>query len=63
MPLPDGTVLRKDGQPSDMMFTLGSLLRGVLWETIAIPEIRMQAQQLAALIIQKTAATITKINS
>jgi len=36
--LPDGTVLRKDGQPSDMMFTLGSLLRGVLWETIAIPE-------------------------
>jgi len=61
--LPDGTIIKKDGSPSEIMFTLGSLLRGILWETIAIPEIRMQAQQLAALIIQKTAATITKINS
>ena len=51
--LPDGTVLRKDGQPSDMMFTLGSLLRGVLWETIAIPEIRMQAKELADLKLKK----------
>ena len=36
-----------------MMFTLGSLLRGVLWETIAIPEIRMQAKELAELMLKK----------
>jgi uncharacterized NAD(P)/FAD-binding protein YdhS len=49
----DGTIIKKDGTPSTMLYTLGSLLRGVLWETIAIPEIRMQAKELAALLLKK----------
>ena len=51
--LTDGTIIKKDGSPSEIMFTLGSLLRGILWETIAIPEIRMQAKQLANLMLKK----------
>jgi len=51
---PDGTIIKKDGTSSKMFYTLGSPLRGVLWETIAIPEIRTQAKDLAALILQKT---------
>ena len=49
----DGTIIKKDGTTSTMIYTLGSLLRGVLWETIAIPEIRMQAMELAALLLKK----------
>jgi uncharacterized NAD(P)/FAD-binding protein YdhS len=50
----DGTIIKKDGTPSGMLYTLGSLLRGVLWETIAIPEIRTQAKELAALLLEKS---------
>jgi len=49
----DGTIIKKDSTTSTMLYTLGSLLRGVLWETIAIPEIRMQAMELAALLLKK----------
>ena len=45
--LPDGTVLDRDGRPSRVLSTLGPPLRGVLWETIAVPEIRVQARRLA----------------
>jgi uncharacterized NAD(P)/FAD-binding protein YdhS len=51
--LPDGTIIKKDGTPSNMLYTFGSLLRGILWETIAIPEIRTQAKNLAVLLLQK----------
>lgn len=51
--LPDGTIIKKDGTASSFLYTLGSLLRGVLWETIAIPEIRTQAKDLAELLLQK----------
>ncbi len=33
------------------MFTLGSNLRGVLWESNAVPELRVQAQNLAGTIV------------
>lgn len=50
--LPDGTIIKKDGRRSGNMYTLGSPLRGVLWETVAIPELRVQAKELAASIIK-----------
>ena len=34
--------------------TLGSLLRGVLWETTAVPDIRLQAENLARQISGKS---------
>jgi len=45
---PAGALLDGDGRRSSVLFTLGPLLRGQLWETTAVPEIRRQAQALAA---------------
>jgi uncharacterized NAD(P)/FAD-binding protein YdhS len=36
-----------DGTVSDVLFTLGSTMKGVLWEVLAVPEIRVQAEALA----------------
>lgn len=44
---PDGQLKTADGQPSDLLYTLGTALKGVLWESTAIPEIRVQARDLA----------------
>jgi len=44
---PDGRVLDKMGEFSNVVYTLGTALKGTLWETTAIPEIRTQAKQLA----------------
>ncbi|WP_236960652.1 hypothetical protein [Methylobacterium durans] len=35
---------------SGRLWTLGPLLRGVLWECIAVPDIRNQAAEIAALV-------------
>jgi uncharacterized NAD(P)/FAD-binding protein YdhS len=45
---PAGAVLDSAGTPSGMIFTLGPTLRGLRYETTAIPEIRDQAAALAA---------------
>jgi uncharacterized NAD(P)/FAD-binding protein YdhS len=43
----DGRVIGKTGRPSSVVFTLGTALKGILWESTAIPEIRTQARALA----------------
>jgi uncharacterized NAD(P)/FAD-binding protein YdhS len=48
---PDGRVLSRAGAPSDVLFALGPPLRGLWYETTAIPEIRDQAAALARQII------------
>ena len=50
---PGGAVLDAAGRPSGTLFTLGPPLRGLWYETTAIPEIRTQA---AALALRLTAA-------
>ena len=45
--LPNGSVVGQNGARSDVIFTLGTALKGTLWETTAIPEIRTQAKNLA----------------
>lgn len=45
---PDGHVIGSDGRPSAVIRTLGTALKGILWETTAIPEIRQQARDLGA---------------
>jgi uncharacterized NAD(P)/FAD-binding protein YdhS len=42
-----GALLDGEGRPSARLFALGALRRGDLWETTAVPEIRLQAEQLA----------------
>ena len=44
---PDGAVIGSDGDISPRLFTLGTALKGILWESTAIPEIRVQARDLA----------------
>jgi uncharacterized NAD(P)/FAD-binding protein YdhS len=47
---PGGAVLGADGRPSAVLYTIGWLRRGELWESLAIPELRDQAAELAALL-------------
>ncbi|MEV4840258.1 FAD/NAD(P)-binding protein [Nonomuraea sp. NPDC049486] len=49
---PDGAVLDAGGRRSDRLFALGPLLRGTLYETTAVPEIRAQAVALAPRLLQ-----------
>jgi uncharacterized NAD(P)/FAD-binding protein YdhS len=47
---PDGRVLH-NGIAWPRLFAMGSMLRGTLWESTAMPEIRQQARQLADQIL------------
>jgi uncharacterized NAD(P)/FAD-binding protein YdhS len=47
----DGTILDKNNLASDILFTIGSNLKGVLWESTAVPELRMQAKNLAGKLL------------
>ena len=40
-------------EPHDNLFTIGSLLKGVLWETTAVKELREQAVGLAAQLVSR----------
>lgn len=44
---PDGRTIDRDGAISDNILTFGTALKGVLWESTAMPEIRAQANKLA----------------
>lgn len=44
---PNGAVIDTNGKVSEMLWTLGTPRKGNLWETIAVPEIRVQAATLA----------------
>lgn len=43
----DGALMDAWGEASSWLFTLGPLRKGALWETTAVPEIRVQAAELA----------------
>jgi uncharacterized NAD(P)/FAD-binding protein YdhS len=51
----DGALIGRDGRASDVFYTLGSTMRGVLWEILAVVEIRVQAERLACTLIQSGA--------
>ncbi|MEV5323030.1 FAD/NAD(P)-binding protein [Nonomuraea sp. NPDC052634] len=55
----DGAVLDASGRPSDRLFALGPLLRGTLYETTAVPEIRAQAAALAPRLLEAAASRVT----
>jgi len=44
---PDGRTINKNGAVSDVILTVGTALKGILWESTAMPEIRAQANRLA----------------
>lgn len=43
----NGALLDSSGLPSDFLYALGPLRKGNLWETIAVPELRVQVSELA----------------
>lgn len=47
----NGSLLDSRGVASDLLYTLGPLRKGNLWEAIAVPEIRVQVARLAAHLI------------
>lgn len=42
-----GRVIDARGQPDPTLLVLGAMRIGTLWESLAIPELRVQAQALA----------------
>jgi uncharacterized NAD(P)/FAD-binding protein YdhS len=48
-----GAVIDKENKVSSTIFTLGSTLKGLLWESTAVPELRVQAENLAGLLLEK----------
>lgn len=49
---PNGAIIDASGQISSLLYTIGTPRQGNLWETIAVPELRVQAQVLAQQILQ-----------
>ncbi|HKW51966.1 MAG TPA: hydroxyacylglutathione hydrolase, partial [Candidatus Eisenbacteria bacterium] len=43
----DGALIDSLGRASDRLFTLGPLRKGELWESTAVPELRVQAERLS----------------
>lgn len=53
--LPDGAIIGRDGSASSTLYTLGSTMKGVLWEVLAVPDIRVQAERLASRLTRRGA--------
>jgi uncharacterized NAD(P)/FAD-binding protein YdhS len=51
----DGRLRRRDGTVDDRVFLIGALRRGELWESTAVPELRVQAASVAAAIAARLA--------
>lgn len=47
----DGKIINTQGEANENLLTLGTALKGILWETTAMPEIRAQAKNLAAKLL------------
>jgi len=54
----DGAVLDSQGSPSSFLYALGPLRRGKLWESVAVPELRVQVAELARLLIKGLCAEL-----
>lgn len=48
-----GALLDSSGEPSDFLYTVGPARKGSLWETTAVPEIRVQASQMSAMLLSQ----------
>lgn len=49
---PDGAAIDASGRASKNFYVLGPLRRGQLWETTAVPELRIQARDLAGHLVR-----------
>jgi len=49
----DGSVISSSGEHKPNLFTIGPNLKGMLWESTAVPELGVQAKKLAALLAER----------
>jgi uncharacterized NAD(P)/FAD-binding protein YdhS len=49
----DFAAIDSDGRPSQLLYAIGPLLKGSLWETTAVPELRGQAMRVAEVLLQR----------
>jgi uncharacterized NAD(P)/FAD-binding protein YdhS len=47
----DGALVSPTGVPSNLLFAIGPLRKGKLWESVAVPELRVQVAELAKLFL------------
>jgi uncharacterized NAD(P)/FAD-binding protein YdhS len=45
--MPDGRAIDRDGNVRERLLVAGSFLRGVLYESVSVPELRVQIRALA----------------
>lgn len=50
--LPEGNIIKEDGTPSDILYTIGLPLKGIVWESLALPEIRLEAEELSKILVE-----------
>lgn len=55
----DGRIIDSDGNAQADFLTLGTLLRGALWESTAVPELRVQAAGVARHLVNLLATRTT----
>jgi uncharacterized NAD(P)/FAD-binding protein YdhS len=48
---PDGALIDAYGDVSDLFYAIGPVRKGSLWETLAVPELRVQVSELSRLLI------------
>jgi uncharacterized NAD(P)/FAD-binding protein YdhS len=48
---PDGALIDPHGVASDRLYAIGPARKGGLWETIAVPEVRVQVSELSGLLL------------
>lgn len=51
----DFAVINGEGNHSESLFAIGPLMKGTLWETTAVPELRGQAMRVAQLLLDDVA--------
>jgi uncharacterized NAD(P)/FAD-binding protein YdhS len=57
---PDGALIDAYGDVSDLLYAIGPVRKGSLWETIAVPELRVQVSELSRLLIAARADELAK---
>lgn len=61
--LPDGTIIQSDNSVSASLHAIGSPLKGILWESTAVPELRVQARNLAGELIRQLDMRISLVRN
>lgn len=54
----DFSVVDSEGDHSEFLYAIGPLMKGTLWESLAVPELRGQAMRVAQLLVDEAAEVI-----